>query len=140
VREATLTVLVDDQTLSALLREETGWPDDNVFTTGCWYLRLCQAVVRGAGGALSGPLLSLPPSQREKALHAVLELPERTQMLSWRVLAPTMADQLDGPGQGLNLLSREALAAASLLDAEVIMAVGNENRLLRNALREVGLT
>jgi hypothetical protein len=61
-------------------------------------------------------------------------------MLSWRVEAPTMADQLDGPGQGLNLLSAEALAAASLLDAEVMMAAGNENRILRNALREVGLS
>ena len=27
-----LTVLVDDQTLSALLREEDRWPDDMVFT------------------------------------------------------------------------------------------------------------
>ena len=51
-----------------------------------------------------------------------------------------MAIQLDGPGHGLNLLSREALAVASLLDAEVIMAPGNENRLLRNALRVVGLS
>jgi hypothetical protein len=73
-------------------------------------------------------------------LHAVLELPEQIQMLSWRVVAPTMADQLDGPGQGLNLLSREALAVASALDAEVTMACGNENRLLRNALREIGLS
>jgi hypothetical protein len=72
-------------------------------------------------------------------LRAVLELPEQTQMLSWRVVAPTMADQLDGPDHGLNLLSREALAVASLLGAEVIMAAGNENHLLGNALREVGL-
>jgi hypothetical protein len=61
-------------------------------------------------------------------------------MLSWRAVAPTMAHQLDGPGHGLNLLSREALAVASLLTAEVIMAPGNENRLLRNALRVVGLS
>jgi hypothetical protein len=88
---------------------------------------------------LSGPLLALPPGQREKTLRAVLELPQQTQMLSWRVVAPTMADQLDGPGHGLNLLSREALAVASLLGAEVIMAGGNENHLLRNALSQVGL-
>jgi len=111
-----------------------------VFTTGCWYLRLCQAVVRGAGGALSGPFLSLPQRERERALRAVLELPEGILMLSWRAVAPMMAGQLDGPAQGLNLLSREALAVASLLDAQVIMAAGNENHLLRNALREVGST
>lgn len=133
-------VVVDDQTLSGLLRGETGWPQDRVFTTGHWYLRLCQAVVRGSGGALSRPLLSLPPPRREVALRAVLELPEDIEMLSWRHVAPMMSSQLDGPGRGLNLLSREALAVASLLQAEVIMAVGNENHLLRAALEQVGLS
>ncbi len=89
---------------------------------------------------MSTPLLSLPPSQRENALRAVLELPERIELLSWREVAPMMANQLDGPGHGLNLLSREALAVATLLHAKVIMAVGNENHLLRAALEEVGLT
>lgn len=135
-----MTVLVDDQTVSGLIREEIDWPVDRVFTTGHWYLRLCQAVVRGAGRALSRPLLSLPPSQRDTALRAVLELPERIEILSWREVAPMMASQLDGPGHGLNLLSREALAVATLLDATVIMAVGNENHLLRAALEQVGLT
>jgi hypothetical protein len=73
-------------------------------------------------------------------MRAVLELPEPVQMLGWWVVAPKMADQLDGPGHGLNLLSREALAAASLLNAEVTMAPGNENHLLRIALRAVGLS
>jgi hypothetical protein len=135
-----VAVLVDDQTVSGLLREEIDWPDDRVFTTGHWYLRLCQAVVRGAGGALSRPLLSLPPAQRQIALRAVLELPERVELLNWREVAPVMAGQLEGPGRGLNLLSREALAVATVLDATVVMAVGNENHLLRAALQQLGLT
>lgn len=102
-------------------------------------MRLCQAVVRGAGGSLSRPLLSLPPPRRESALRAVLELPERVELMSWRDVAPTMASQLDGAGRRLNLLSREALAVATLLRARVIMARGSENRLLRAALLEVGL-
>jgi hypothetical protein len=122
-----------------LLRDHLAWPPDRVFTTGHWYLRLCQAVIRGAGGALSGPLLSLPPSRRETALRAVLELPERVEMVGWRDLVPVMANQLEGPGRGLNLLSREALAVASLLQAQVIMAAGNENHLLLTALHQVGL-
>lgn len=134
-----MTLLVDDQTVSGLIREEVDWPQDRVFTTGHWYLRLCQAVVRGAGGALSRPLLSLPPAQREIALRAVLELPDGIEILSWRELAPMMASQLNGPGHGLNLLSREALAVATLLEAKVVMAVGNENHLLRTALEHVGL-
>lgn len=132
-----LTVLVDDQTLSALLRGDRRWPEDEVFTTGCWYLRLCQAVARGAGGALSGPLLSLAASRREAALRAVLELPDAVGMLTWRIVAPVMAAQLAGPGRGLNLLAREALAAASVLEAQVLMAPGNEHRLLLAALGQL---
>ena len=134
-----MALLVDDQTLSGLLREEMGWPADRLFTTGHWYLRLCQAVVRGSGGVLSRPLLSLPPARRQVALRAVLELPDNIELLGWREVAPMMASQLDGPGRGLNLLSREALAAATLLRAPVIMAIGNENHLLRSALGRVGL-
>jgi hypothetical protein len=134
-----VVVLVDDQTLSGLLRQQLVWPDDQVFTSGHWYLRLCQAVIRGAGGALSKPLLSLPGDQREAAIRAVLELPRQIELLSWRQVVPVMASQLDGPGRGLNLLSREALAVATIVQAEVVMAPGNENHLLRAALRHVGL-
>jgi hypothetical protein len=73
------------------------------------------------------------------ALQAVLELPERVDILNWRDVAPVMTSQLEGPGRGLNLLSREALAVASLLQAQVIMAIGNENHLLRSALQQAGL-
>jgi hypothetical protein len=134
-----LAIVVDDQTLSGLLRGVIARPDERVFTTGHWYLRLCQAVVRGTDGVLSRPLLSLPPSRREAAFRAVLELPEDIELLSWRQVAPMMASQLDGAGRGLNLLSREALAVATLLRARVVMAVGNENFLLRSALERVGL-
>lgn len=72
-------------------------------------------------------------------MRAVLELPERIEMLSWRQVAPLMASQLEGPGRDLNLLSREALAVATLLRAEVIMAAGNENHRLRAALESLGL-
>lgn len=134
-----MALVVDDQTLSGLLRRQTDWPEDRVFTTGHWYLRLCQAVIRGAGGFLSKPLLALPPGMREAAIRAVLELPDQVEMLSWREVAPVMAAQHEGPGRGLNLLSREALAVATILDAGVIMATGNENHLLRAALHQVDL-
>ncbi|MGH9123268.1 MAG: hypothetical protein ACRDZ8_00855 [Acidimicrobiales bacterium] len=134
-----MTLLGDDHTLSELLRDELAWPAEEVFTTGYWYLRLCQAVVRGAGGTLSRPLLSLPAARRERAFRAILELPDRVGILNWKVVAPVMANQLDGFGRGLNLLSREALGAAVVLNAKVVMAPGNENRLLGKALRQVGL-
>ena len=134
-----MTVLVDDQTLSTLLRHDLERPDEPVFTTGHWYLRLCQAVIRGGGGQLSAPVLSLAADQRQRALGAILELPDDIAILSWKVVAPVMATQLDGLGSGLNLLSREALAAATVLRATVVMAAGNLNRLLAEALRDAGL-
>ena len=134
-----MTVLVDDETLSTLLRHDLERPDEPVFTTAHWYLRLCQAVIRGGGGQLSAPVLSLPADQRQRALGAILELPDDIRILSWKVVAPVMATQLDGLGSGLNLLSREALAAATVLRATVVMAAGNLNRLLAEALRDAGL-
>jgi hypothetical protein len=85
-------------------------------------------------------VLSLPAGRRERAIRSILELPEQVDMLSWKVVAPVMASQLDGVARGLNLLSREALAAASVLSATVIMATGNENGLLLEALGKAGLT
>jgi hypothetical protein len=132
-------LVVDDQSLAVLLRGDEPWPDDEVFTTGCWYLRLCQAVVRGQGGSLSRPIPALPPARRERAWRAVLDLPDDVRILDWKIVAPVMALQLDGPGHGLNVLSREALAVASVLQAPVRMAAGNENRLLVTALGQIGL-
>jgi hypothetical protein len=60
------------------------WPDDRVFTAGQCYPRLCQAVIGGAGGKLSKPLLSLPSGRREAAIWAFLELPDHVELLSWR--------------------------------------------------------
>lgn len=58
-----MTQLVDDQLLSSILR---GHPppsaDATVFTTGYWYVRLCQAVLKAGErtGALSAPFAALP--------------------------------------------------------------------------------
>lgn len=84
-------------------------------------------------------MLALPPDQRRRVLEAILELPDRIDIVSWKRVAPVMASQLAGAGHGLNLLSREALAAATILGAEVVMAPGNDNHLLSAALRTVGL-
>ncbi len=133
-----LTILADDQTVGGLLVGKVPWPEEAVYTTGLWYLRLCQAVVRGTGGQLSGPVLSLPAGQRERAIAAILELPDRIGILEWKTIAPVMASQVEGPGRGLNLLSREALAAATVLRAQVVMASGNEIPMLRDACNKRG--
>lgn len=115
--------LVDDQKLSAILRGRA--PPDlgvEVFTTGCWYVRLCRAVLRASGqtGALSSPFAALPPATRARAVKRLLDLPDAIGLLSLRELAPSMG-QLRQRHE-LNLLGLEALAAAVRLGADVILS------------------
>ena len=120
--------VVDDHVLAAVLRGAGPQLDATVHTTGLWYVRLCQAIRRGQGGSLSAPFLDLPPPRREQALAAVLELPPRIGLLSLRVLAPTMA-WLSERHQ-LNLLGREALAAALVLDGTLVLSEANVGTVL----------
>lgn len=124
-----MTLLVDDQVLSQLLRGEplTDLIDlteasEPVFTTGYWYVRLCQAALEVADrpGALSGSFLALPPERREQAVTAVLELPSEIALLSLRELGPVIA-RLRAQHQ-LNILGMEALAAAEQLRARVVLS------------------
>jgi hypothetical protein len=124
-----VTLVIDDQLLSIVLRGERlpGQLDSSrpIFTTGYWYVRLCQA---GLGvvdrpGALSGPFEALPPDRRERARAAVLELPEEIGLISLRELGPVIA-QLRARHQ-LNILSIEAVAAAVHLDAAVALSTSS---------------
>lgn len=93
-----------------------------VFTTGYWYVRLCQAVLGAADrtGVLSTPFVTLPPAARERALQGLLELPDSIGCLSLRELGPVIG-QLRKRHE-LNILGMEALAAATRLDADVYLS------------------
>ncbi|MGI8759338.1 MAG: hypothetical protein ACR2K0_08535 [Acidimicrobiales bacterium] len=121
-----MTILVDDQLLSVVLRGDE-LPEHltagrGIYTTGYWYARLCQAALGVADrpGVLSTPFAALPPSRREQALATVVELPEEIGLVSLRELAPVMA-RLRRRHQ-LNILGTEALAAAVHLDATVALS------------------
>lgn len=116
--------LIDDQLLGHVLRGRPprSLAKKELFTTGYWYVRLCQAVL-GAderSGVLSRPFSDLTPNLRNRAVNALLDLPENVGMVSLRQLGPTIA-QLRQHHQ-LNILGAEALAAASLLGAEVFLS------------------
>ncbi|MBI2704361.1 MAG: hypothetical protein HYX32_03590 [Actinobacteria bacterium] len=127
--------LIDDQLLGAVLRGKAprALASKDLFTTGYWYVRLCQAVL-GADertGALSRPFAELPDSMRERALNAVLELPAEIGLISLRELGPTIAQWRQH--HELNILSIEALAAATLLRANVYLSAASPQ--LEAALR-----
>lgn len=126
--------LVDDQVLGAVLRGSTprALRRFDIATTGYWYVRLCQAVLGTTDrpGVLSGPFAELPVGLRERAVAAVLELPENIALISLRELAPDIGRLRRR--HSLNILATEALAAAIRLDAEVILSAPSP--LLQSAL------
>lgn len=136
-----MTLLVDDQLLSLVLRGDPlpGSLHDGVelYTTGYWYVRLCQAALGVADrpGSLSAPFAALPAGRREQALAAVLELPEEIGLLSLRRLAPVIG-RLRARHQ-LNILGMEALAAAVELGAAVALSAPSPR--LEAALAAEGL-
>ncbi len=109
-----------------------------IFTTGYWYVRLCQAVLGGRHGAgvLSGPFASLPDSLRSRAMVAVMQLPDSIGLMSLRELAPRMGRLRQH--HSLNVLGMEALAAAKHLDADVFLRATSPQ--LQAALSREGLS
>ncbi len=117
-----MTQLIDDRVLSALLQGGAPPdPDQPVYTTGCWYVRLCQTALSSTvSGTLSSSFAELPPKLVPRALHSLLELPEEIGLVSLRTLAPLIG-RLRSRHRQLNLLSIEALAAALHLNAQVYL-------------------
>jgi hypothetical protein len=116
--------LIDDQALGAVLRGSTprALRRRRLATTGYWYGRLCQAVLAAAErpGTLLAPFDALPPDQRERALAALVELPDEIELLSLRTLGPVIGRLRRR--HALNALGSEALAAAVVLDAAVYLS------------------
>ncbi len=129
-----MTQLVDDQLLGRILRgARAPRPGHPVFTTGYWYVRLCQAVLGAADrtGVLSGPFAALPRAARERAMRGLLELPDSIGLLSLRQLGPVVGQLRQR--HNLNILGMEALAAAVLLNADVHLSASSPR--LEDALR-----
>ena len=133
-----MTQIVDDQLLSELLRGgRPPRPGEAVYTTGYWYVRLCQAVLGASErtGALSQPFAGHPANLRDQAISRLLELPEEIGLVSLRTLGPVIARQRRR--HRLNALGSEALAAAAHLDASVFLSAPSPR--LEDALRAEGL-
>lgn len=108
-----------------------------VFTTGSWYYRLGRAISVGTGtGSLSGRFSGLADGQRHSVLASLDELPDHIGLLSLRIVVPVMqALTVERP---LNFLSAEALGAALLLDASVV--VSTDAPLLRSGCADLAVS
>ena len=130
--------LIDDQALGAILRGErpASLAGRDLATTGCWYVRLCQAVLAATErpGVLSQPFEELPEAHRRRAVDALVELPTHIELLSLRHLGPTIGRLRER--HSLNLLAGEALAAANRLGADVFLSAPSP--MLEQALADEG--
>ena len=125
-----MNVIVDDHLLrEMLLEQEPSWlrrlrRGGRIFTTGCWYYRLCSAWHDDSiTGALSGPIAALPVELQSGVIEKVMRLPDSIGLISMHDLAWT-ASRL-GRIHGLNLRASEALAAAVRSNSVIALATSN---------------
>lgn len=119
-------LVVDDALLFAVLAEtapdgvQTAVDERELFTTGSWYWRLSRALHDpGTAGALSRGMNTLTAEQQARVTDSVQRLPPQVGLLSLRELVPVMAAlQVE---RRLNLLTAEAVAAAIVLDATIVV-------------------
>ncbi len=136
-------VLVDDHLLLRVLLEDeppTLRPSGAaIATTGLWYHRLCRALNDASVvGSLSRRLGAVRDSVGAEVLGAVVELPDIVELVSLRRLGWPMGELVNA-GALLELLSREALAAARHLAADVCLAEADDNAPLRAAASSFGV-
>ncbi len=126
-------ILVDDHILAARYSEASDQRASAIplATTCCWWWRLASAIAGRRGGALSRLLGDVP-----EPLGAMEALTEDVRILDLRTLIPMMSGF--AAAYRLNLLAAEALAAAELLGADIV--VGQDTPRLREAARVRGVT
>ncbi len=124
-----LAGLATDEILEAL--QESG-----VFTTGCWYYRLSRPVHGDdVTGLLSRQLGGLEIDLPVRVVAALDLLRDSIGLLSLRDLVPVM--QALPISRPLNMLNAAALAAALVLDADLVVCT--DGPLLREAAAELGV-
>jgi hypothetical protein len=116
-------LLLDDRALVALLIGELLPIKKSAqrFTTTYFWFRACRAVVAGAGGRLCGPFERLEPAHRSVALERMLALPDDVGLPDPRLTVPVMVE-VQRRHPGLNVLNTEAVAAALLLRARMVLS------------------
>jgi hypothetical protein len=128
-------ILVDDHLLAERFRDEGFGPMPSpLATTCCWWWRLSAAVSGGRSGAALTNRLG--DGDLHRAALAIDALSDVVEIIDIRTLIPMMS-RIAATFR-LNLPAAEALAAATALDADVV--VGQDTPRLREACRVRGIT
>ena len=127
-------ILIDDHLLAARLRDDGFGPGSNpIATTCCWWWRLASTVHGGRSGALTR---RLGDGDLAPAARAIDDLAETVEVVDPRGLVPMMSRV--AATFRLNLVASEALVAAEVLRADIV--VGQDTPRLREAARVRGVT
>jgi len=124
-----VNVVLDDRLLIEELLVGSRRPGVQLHTTAYWYYRACRAAVLGAGGHLSGPFRELEPQDQERAISAMLQLPNDIGLPDTQQLVPLMVE-IAGRHPKLNLLNLEAVATARALAATIWLSPEAANGVL----------
>ena len=119
--------------------ERVRLPRAGLFTTTYWYYRACRAAVLGGSGQLSGPFARLAVEEQAAAIAAMLVLPDDIALPNPRSLVPEMVRMHQRHAQ-LNVMNLEAVAAASMLGARVLLSPRASEGVLPQILEAEGLT
>jgi hypothetical protein len=111
-------VILDDRLLIEELLVGLDRHGARLHTTGYWYCRACRAATAGTGGHLSGPFRHLAELDQQRAIAAMLRLPQEIGLPEPRAVVPQMVD-VAGRHPRLNLLNLEAVATARVLGATI---------------------
>jgi hypothetical protein len=117
-------ILVDDHLVAYRLAAGTpmatsGASPTRVATTCSWWWRLSAALAGTREGAITRHFARVGPGARSALQRTIARLPETILILDLRDLIPAMA--LLSAEHDLNLLAAEAVAAAEVLGAEVVV-------------------
>jgi hypothetical protein len=117
-------ILVDDHLIAHRLAKggfgsPVGEPPVTVATTCSWWWRLSAALTRSRGGALTRHFTRVGPAGLWALQRTVARLPHTIRILDLRELIPAMA--VLSAEHDLNLLAAEALVAAEVLGAELVV-------------------
>lgn len=124
--------------VARLVGERVRLPRAGLFTTSYWYYRACRAAVVGGSGQLAGPFARLAVAEQAAAIAAMLVLPEDIALPDPRLLVPEMV-RIHQRHPQLNVMNVEAVAAAALLEARVLMSLRASEGILPHVLEAEGL-
>lgn len=126
-------VVVDDHLLTLHLAGSDLWlpRGARVATTASWWFRLAKALEGAGGGSLSVLIAGLSRGDRRAIDELIRHLPEDVTVLHPRDTVPQAA--VLSARHGLNLLAADALAAALVLEAKILVSAHDDGPRLRAA-------